>query len=148
LFEPSADTARWAGLPSWLRLLMRFGLAGLANTAFGFSIIAALELGLGTQRNVANAVGYGAAMILSYGLNRNFVFRDSGAAGASIVRFLAAQALSFAVNQAVLVVVAGFLGESAVERMAAQLVAMTSYTVTFFVLCKVWVFRARPNPGR
>lgn len=132
-----------------LGLISRFGLAGLLNTAFGFSIIAGLELGLGLQRNVANAAGYAAATVMSYLLNRNFVFRGAPASGSTIVRFVAAQAVSFAVNQGMLVVAAQLLGDSSAERMAAQAIAMISYTTFFFLLCKLWVFappgRSRPE---
>ncbi|WP_309605729.1 GtrA family protein [Phenylobacterium sp.] len=137
-----------AGLASWrpsaelIGLLSRFGLVGLANTALGFGVIAALDIGLGVNRQVANALGYGAGMVLSFILNRTFVFHSRDRPRATAPKFVASLLIAFCLNQAVLFAVSQVLGGSTPERLAAQLVAMASYTGAFFLLCRLWVFRS------
>ena len=138
----------WRPSAELIGLLSRFGLVGLANTALGFGVIAALDIGLGVNRQVANALGYGAGMVLSFVLNRTFVFRSRDRSRATAPTFVASLLIAFCLNQAVLFVVSQVLGHSTPERLAAQLVAMASYTVAFFLLCRLWVFRgARERTG-
>jgi len=82
-------------------------------------------------------------MLLSFVLNRTFVFRSRAQSRATAPRFVAALLLAFCLNQAVLFVAAHLLGHTTVERLAAQLVAMGSYTTAFFLLCRLWVFAER-----
>ena len=137
--------ASWRPSAELIGLLSRFGLVGLANTALGFGVIAALDIGLGVNRQLANALGYGAGMVLSFVLNRTFVFRSNDRSRATAPKFVASLLIAFCLNQAVLFAVSHVLGHSTPERLAAQLVAMASYTGAFFLLCRLWVFR---NPGK
>src|SRR5512140_2111562 len=91
-------------------LIARFGLAGLINTAAGFAVIAALDLGLGVDPHIANAAGYVFGIALSFVLNRSFVFRHEAGAASTAPRFLAAAALAFALNQGVLWAAGAILG--------------------------------------
>ena len=122
---------------------LRFGLVGVANTALGLGITTALDLGLQVNPQIANAVGYGAGMILSYFLNRFFVFGGTESARSTVPKYLAALAIAFAVNQLVLLVAGRVLGPAPEMRLLAQVVAMASYTVVNFALCRMWVFRAQ-----
>jgi putative flippase GtrA len=124
-----------------IRLTSRFGLAGLANTALGFGIIAGLELGFGVQRHLANAIGYGVGMLLGYVLNRSFVFRNEGSSRTRGMKYVIALAAAFGLNQFVLSAAGAMLGDSSLERLAAQFMAIASYTISLFVLLRMWVFR-------
>jgi putative flippase GtrA len=126
---------------------IRFGLVGVANTVLGLGIIAGLDLGLSVQPPAANAVGYAIAMILSYALNRLFVFRQGKQAKATLPKFVVAMALAFAVNQLMLLVTAKALGPAPVMRLAAQFAGMVTYTTVNFVLCRYWVFRMANGDG-
>jgi putative flippase GtrA len=121
--------------------LTRFGLAGLANTALGLSIIAGLDIGLNVEPHLANAAGYAAGIALGFVLNRGFVFKDDGHIGRTGARYLAAVAVAFVANQTVLFAVGHVYGEAPLARLAAQLTAMATYTLLLFALCKAWVFR-------
>ncbi len=123
-------------------LVARFGLAGLANTVVGFGVIAALDLGLSVEPRLANAAGYGVGVLVSFALNRGFVFRSQSTTAQVAPRFVTAVAAAFAVNQAVLWASGAALGPGVIAHAAAQLAAMASYTILLFLACRFWVFRA------
>ena len=121
-------------------LLSRFALAGAANTVFGFLVIAGLDLGLGLNPHLANAGGSVAGLILSYQLNRRFVFRAARPAGFAGPRFLLAAGGAFALNQGALAVTLALLGAGEMARLVAQAAGVATYTVTLFLVCRLWVF--------
>jgi putative flippase GtrA len=126
-------------------LVVRFGLAGLASTAVGFAVIAALDAGLHVAPPLANLAGYLVGVPLGFVLNRRFVFRHQGAAGAAGAKYLAAVVAAFCLNQLVLRLAGGFAGPGAVAHLAAQLAGMATYTLTMFLAARYWVF---PPPAR
>ncbi|MBX3484344.1 GtrA family protein [Phenylobacterium sp.] len=134
---PAPDLKREAGT------VARFGLAGLANTGFGLAVILGLELGLGVERHLANAAGYAAGALLGFVLNRRFVFTGPASERGLKTRYLLTLAVAFAVNQGVLTAGAAILPAGDLGRTVAQLCALGSYTVTQFLLMRLWVFRAR-----
>src|SRR5690606_3138432 len=80
----------------------RAALAGVANSVFGFAIIA-LALRLGANAYFANACGYVAGWCLSFMLYRHFVFASvKGGIRGEALRFVLAIMVSYAVNFAVL----------------------------------------------
>lgn len=133
-----------------IALISRFGLAGLANTAFGLAVIAALDLGFGLDSHLANAAGYGAGMALAFVLNRGFVFRSRESAQTTGPRFVLAALAAFALNQLVLTLALRLLGDADWARLAAQLAGMGAYTVSLFLACRLWVFAplSPPPPSR
>jgi putative flippase GtrA len=129
-------------------LLSRFALAGAANTLFGFLVIAGLDLGLGLNPHLANAGGYVAGLILSFQLNRRFVFRAARPAGFAGPRFLMAAGGAFALNQGALAATLALLGSGETARLVAQAAGVATYTVTLFLACRLWVFpEAASNAG-
>jgi putative flippase GtrA len=132
---------------SGVRLLSRFGVTGAVNTALGLAVICLLDVGLGIDPKVANAVGYAVGICFSFALNRSFVFRHDGAIGISAKRYAVVVATAFLLNQCVLVLSGFILGDSTRGRLLAQLAAMTSYTATVFLLSRFWAFKnARAAP--
>jgi putative flippase GtrA len=131
-------------------LISRFGLAGFANTLFGLTVIAAVDLGLGVPSNLANAAGYGLGVILAFVLNRSFVFRSRERAQVTGPRFVLAAVAAFILNQLVLTLALRILGDAEWARLAAQLVGMGTYTASLFLACRFWVFAplSPPSPSR
>jgi len=117
--------------------LLRFGLVGLANTALGFAIFAALHYGMCATPAVANSAGFGFGLVLSYVLNRRFTFRSNRPHGELTGPFLLAAICSYAVNIAVL---EACIRIGLVPIFLAQLLAMASYTIVFFLLTRYLVF--------
>jgi putative flippase GtrA len=132
----------------FLRLLARFGLAGLANTAVGFAVIAGLDIGLGVRPSLANAAGYVVGIGMGFALNKKFVFGSTGKARGEFGRYLAVVGVAFIANQAVLAAAHAMLGDSRIEHLAAQFAGMATYTVLTFVLSRYFVFnRSRAAAG-
>ncbi|SCD22796.1 MULTISPECIES: GtrA family protein [Brucella] len=113
----------------------RFGLVGLLNTFITLVIIAVLTW-LGVSPFVANAIGYAAGLVNSYFGNMKWTFRSDGSWARS-VRFLVSFAVCYCVNVAVLQFALPFEHH---HVLIPQVLAMSSYTVSFFILSKIWVF--------
>lgn len=122
-----------------MRTLLRFGAVGLANTAFGFAVIAAMMLA-GAGDYAANAVGYGCGLCLSFTLNRRWTFGVAGpVVRREIAAFLATAAASWLLN---LVVLTAMRGIGFAGSLVAQAAGMVAYSVCFFVLSRSFVFRS------
>ena len=121
-------------------LLSRFALAGAANTALGLLVIAGLDLGLGLNPHVANAAGYAAGLLLSFQLNKRFVFRAAKPAGFAGPRFLVAAGGAFALNQAALAATLFLFGSGEAARLLGQAAGVGTYTIVLFLACRLWVF--------
>jgi putative flippase GtrA len=79
----------YSGSRRWLR----FGLAGLLNAGFGFSVFVLLVM-VGVWPSVALAVTMVAAIAFNFQTSRRLVFRSNG----DIVRFVAVYASVLVVN--------------------------------------------------
>lgn len=121
--------------------LIRFGLAGIANTLIGYGVIlAAMHLGAGDY--LANALGYLVGFAVSFALNRRFTFRVRGQVDrAEVARFAGAVAVAYACNFAVLAAARQYLGAGSP---VAQLIAVAVYAVVFYLLSSRFVFRGDP----
>lgn len=117
---------------------VRFGLIGLVNTVVGFAVIVALMAGAGWTPLAANVGGYGVGLTVSYLLNRRFLLPQRPARRGSLPRFVLAFLLAYGVNLGVLWV---GLHVVAAPAIPAQAVAVASYAVVFFLLCRFHVFR-------
>ena len=84
--------------------VVRYAAVGVANTAFGYSIIYAGMYfgGLGTV--AANVVGYAAGFVLSFFLNRRITFRSSARVSTAMPKFAAVTACAYLANLAVVVI--------------------------------------------
>lgn len=120
-------------------LLMRFLAGGAFNTAFGFAVILLL-MKAGLPPLVANCGGYAAGLLVSFAVNRRFVFRGRGAVPQELRRYVMAFLVSFAANLATLEVL---VRATPVDPYIAQLAAVATYVVLMFGFCQVLVFRQR-----
>lgn len=125
-----------------LGVLARFGGAGVVTTLVGGAVILALDVGMGVDRRLANALGYLVGAGLGFVLQGRFVFKGGTHAAGVGWRYLAAMLAAFALNQLVLTLAGGALPATRLGHTAAQLIAMASYTATQFLLFRLWVFRA------
>lgn len=114
----------------------RFGLVGLLNTFITLLVIAVLTW-LGASPFVANAVGFAAGLVNSYLGNMKWTFKSDSSWGTS-VRFIIAFAICYTINVAIL---HASLPLERINVLVPQLMAMASYTLSFFLLSKIWVFR-------
>ena len=93
----------------------------------------------------ANALGFGIGLAVSFVLNGGWTFRDAnGGARAlpwntALPRFLVAFTVAWTLNAAAVWVV---IGSATVSPYIAQIAGIIVYSITFFVLCRTWVFAA------
>ena len=127
------------GVKDELLRVLRFGLAGLANTLVGGAAILVLQLQFGANPFAANAGGFAIGMALGFFLSRAFVFRVQDNSRATKLRYVAAVALAFALNQLVLAMLSGAM-TGAIAAALVQGAAVASYTIALFALSRFWVF--------
>ena len=128
----------WTDRQEFTRLL-RFLVAGAINTGVGYGVFLALTLGVALDPNLANALGYAVALTVAYVIYRDHVFADMSNRPGRISRFVAAFGTAFLLNQAVLwssIHIGGLV------PYLAQVLAMAAYTVIFYTLNRLWVFRS------
>lgn len=118
--------------------LVPFLVTGIANSIVGFSVIF-FCLFMGASGVTANIIGFAFGLTCSFLLNRHYVFGVRGAiAPMEIARFLAVFATAYGVNIAVLLMAQSVLGEASP---IAQVIAVASYTLVFYPLSRIFVFR-------
>ena len=121
---------------------LRFGAVGLLNTGLGLFTIW-LFMWLGSSPILSNAIGYGVGMVSSFGLNRSWSFarqdKESAARNAmsDIPKFLVAFFSAWLLN---ITVVSFGLYATDMSPYLLQIFGLVTYTVAFFVFCRVWVF--------
>lgn len=79
------------------REIIRFGLIGVVNTAFGYGLFVALQLSLGrfVQYTIVQAISNLIAIVEAYWLQRWLVFRHKGRWWAGLVKFASVYAGAF-----------------------------------------------------
>lgn len=120
-----------------------FSLVGVVNGIVGVSVIVIAGL-LGASPILANVLGYGAGLVVSFLLNSRITFHARVVDRCTLMRFLSAFAASFAVNLAA-VGVAGKLLDT--HKLVASLAGTPLYILMFYLLCEYWVFRQRAGTG-
>lgn len=120
--------------------IIRYFIAGVANTAVGYvTFLLLLHEGRWSPL-YANAGSYAVGLTVAYVLNLLFVFSHSSHSFGAILRFLVGFAISYAVNIGVLQLM---LSEAQFMPEYAQLFAMVSYTVSFYLFNKYFVWIPR-----
>lgn len=127
-----------------LRQAVRFGAVGFLNTAIGLSAIW-LAMALGFQPLQANAMGYALGLVISFTLNRAWTFRDeqvgeARSIGSTLPRYAVAFAIAWTLNIVIVWIGLRFTGYS---PYLLQFFGVATYTATFFILCRIWVFSGR-----
>ena len=127
LSPDDSTTAKQAG---------RYGAAGVINTLLGYGLIFALQA-IGSSPYIANAAGYGVGFVVSFFLQKTFVFGSSGQTSIEILKFVAAFLAAYAANFLVL----HLLLTQGVNPYLAQIGGFATYFVAMFFMSKIWVFR-------
>lgn len=121
------------------RELLRYLVAGVANTAVGYGVFLLLHGVAGLAPHAANAGSYAVGLLVALLLNRYFVFHGAKVTPAAVWRFALGFVVAYALNLAVLSLGLG-LGAPA---WLAQIFAMVVYTLCFYAINRMWVWRER-----
>lgn len=120
---------------------VRYALVGLVNTVVGLGVIYGAMYFLGFADIPANALGYMVGVIVSFLLNRQWTFRDTGPIGSALVRFLAVLLVAYFAN---LGTVLALVELAAVNRYLAQAAGVLPYVVVGYLGSRYFAFR---TPG-
>lgn len=118
-----------------------YSVAGVANAIVGISTILVAGA-LGASVIVANVIGYGLGLIVSFTLNSRITFRGRNVDWITVMRFLAAFCIAFSVNIGMVAVAARL---AHLPKSLASLAGTPIYVILFFLMCEHWVFRHRPT---
>lgn len=123
------------------REIMAFAAVGLINTSVGLSVMAVGEAVLKLGPYLSNMLAYAAGLMCSYVLNARWTFRAGPGPARRPFLFMIVFALAYAIN----LVLLHLLLKAGAPSLAAQPVALASYSLVFFVMCRRLVFRPRAN---
>lgn len=117
--------------------LAKFLLVGLANTFVGVGVIYLARWGAGLDDVVANVLGYGVGLVLSFSLNKTWTFGFSGDAPAALVRFLVVFAVAYLANLGTVLFLVRTLD---VNAYLAQLAGVAPYTLISYLGSRYFAF--------
>jgi putative flippase GtrA len=117
---------------------VRYGLAGLVATAVYFGVVAVLVERMGVRPVPAAAIGTVVVTVLSYVVNRAWVFHTNRGHVSAFARFVAATVLSMGINTGLMFLAVGVLGWSYVSGLVLATLVVPP---TNFAINNLWSFR-------
>jgi putative flippase GtrA len=121
-----------------LRRLIRYGISGGASAATHFGTLVLLAEGLRVWPVAASATGFMASIVVSYVLQKAWVFRSTAGHGVAGARFLTVTAVAFGLNTGIVWIGTEALG---VAYGIVQAVALVVIPVVNYTLNSRWTFR-------
>jgi len=117
---------------------IRFLVVGVINTLSGLSIIFASKYFFGARDVVANLIGYGVGLCISFTLNSRWTFAYEGRQLTAVAKFILATAVAYGANLLTVIVAIEHLG---VNSYLGQAMGMPVYTITAYLASRYIVFR-------
>ena len=118
----------------------RFAVVGLTMNAVGYGIYLFLT-NAGVDSKVAMTIVYGAAVVQTFTLNKNWSFRCEGAAtaktGPAFTRYIIVYGLGYVMNLLGLVILVDWMG---VPHQLAQGFMILVVALTMFLMQRYWIF--------
>jgi putative flippase GtrA len=126
----------------WLDFrLGRFAAVGASNTMAGLAIIYACKFLLELGDIPSNFIGYGAGLLIGFGLNRNWTFGHRGDAIGALGRYLLVVLAAYAANLAATLYAIDVLN---LNSYLAQAMGVLPYACVGYIGSRVYAFA----PGR
>ena len=123
-----------------IKKVIRFLLVGIINAISGYTLIILLYSLLNFHFYLANFTDYLLGLIISFILNRKFVFKAKGKIKGQFLKFLFSFFLSYFLNIFVFYICSEFIN---LNYYLALLIASFFYTVSFFILCNFFTFKKK-----
>jgi putative flippase GtrA len=117
--------------------LLRFLLAGAANTLLGLGIIYALKVA-GMHDLPANLLGYALGISISYAMHATWSFSYRGSIRAALPRYVLVTILAYLANLATVSLVLYWWG---VNGYVAQALGIPPYVLVGYLGSRLYVFR-------
>jgi len=116
----------------------KFLIVGGANTLAGLAVIYLAKWWMNLGDALANALGYGIGLCLSFFLNKSWTFGHEGPAAQALARFLLAFALAYVLN---LGTVLFLINAIHLDQYLAQAAGIVPYTVFMYLASRHYAFR-------
>lgn len=129
---------------SYLEIL-RYGAAGLVNTVVGYAMFWVMLRLVGISAALSNAAGYAVGLIVSYALNKKYVFLSSRPKKNAPIIFAGSFLVAFSINQVVLFY---SVHSFDISPEIGQIMGMSVYTGVFYLLNKFAVYERRNGQVR
>ena len=120
--------------------IMRFLLVGIINAISGYTLIIFLCSILNLNFYLSNFTGYLFGLIISFILNRNFVFKVKGKFLIQLLKFIFSFFLSYFLNILVFYISSEFIN---LNYYLALLIASCFYSISFFISCNFFTFKKK-----
>ena len=118
--------------------IIRFLLVGLVNAISGYTLIILLYSLLNFNFYLSNFIGYLFGLIISFLLNRNFVFKVKGKILSQFTKFIFSFFLSYLLNIFVFYISSEFIN---LNNYISLLIASLFYSISFFISCNFFTFK-------
>lgn len=135
--NPRAMTMLRTVLPA---SLLKYLLAGVANTLITLSVIYLLKWSGTCGDVVANLSGYCIGLTVSFIINSRWTFRHSGPVGPAALRFLVVVGVAYLGNLATVLAAIQWIG---LNSYLAQALGVPPYVVLGYLGSRHFAFRAR-----
>lgn len=119
--------------------LARFILVGALNTIVGLTTILILHLRMGFDVAVANVIGYGTGLIISFALNGRWTFQKDTLTIINFSFFALLVLIAFICSLSIL----NYLMSLGVPYVVAQSIGVISYSLLLFLGMKHVVYRSK-----
>ena len=121
-----------------IKKIKRFLLVGIFNATSGYTLIILLYKLLNFNFYLSNFIGYLFGLILSFILNRNFVFKAHGKIFSPFIKFVFSFFISYFLNIFVFYISTEFTN---LNHYLALLIASFFYSISFFITCNYFTFK-------
>ncbi len=118
--------------------LVRFVLTGVLNTLVGLGVIFVLKWALQLNDTLANLIGYGVGLVVSYLVNSRWTFRYGASLLQVLPRYLLVIVLAYLSN---LACVHFCIRQLQLNAYLAQSCGVVPYAGLSYLLLRFWVFR-------
>lgn len=123
--------------------LARFVVVGVSNTGLGLLVIFGCKAYLGVGDAAANFIGYALLIVVSFVMNRQWTFKDTGDPAASLQRFVLVLAAAYLANLGTTLAAIDLLH---VDDYLAHVLGIGPYAAVGYVGSRYFVFTA-PRPA-
>ena len=121
-----------------IKKIKKFLLVGIFNAISGYSLIILLYTLLNINFYLSNFIGYLFGLMISFILNRKFVFKVQGKILAPFIKFIFSFFLSYFLNIFVFYICSEFVN---LNYYLALLIASCFYSISFFIACNYFTFK-------
>ena len=120
--------------------LVKYLLVGVLNTIVGFGLIFLL-MWRGFSPEISNIIGYAVGICFSFVMNKIFTFQSKQTSKkanlAEFFKFVSSMLIAWSLNFITLKICLKF----GVNPYISQIIAGAIYTITGYLLSKIWVFK-------